>query len=106
MAKRFALKDGVIFAPRIELMMSIPTVMTVYESFAPQVTTLVCTSGCDGVHMAGSKHYENLALDWRIWGISEYIAGRIVDTLNQITPGMQFILEWKKNHIHQEYDPQ
>jgi hypothetical protein len=56
--------------------------------------------------MAGSKHYENLALDWRIWGISETIAGRIVDTLNRITPGMQFILEWKKNHIHQEYDPQ
>lgn len=63
--------------------------------------TTTITSGTDGTHMNGSKHYTSEALDFRLLG---------VDTLpfmaqlrTRLGPAYEVIRE--ANHIHVEYDP-
>ena len=65
---------------------------------------LVITSVTDGLHMLGSKHYKGLAIDLRIWHLSDQdircLRSWFVDNYDKL---FDFVLE--KNHIHIEYDP-
>ena len=66
---------------------------------------IVITSGTDGTHMVGSKHYTGEALDFRTQGVES-------NTLNlwrervatRLGPDYQVITEG--DHIHIEFDPQ
>ena len=54
--------------------------------------------------MLGSKHYKGLAIDLRIWHLSDQdircLRSWFVDNYDKL---FDFVLE--KNHIHIEYDP-
>lgn len=67
--------------------------------------TLVITSGTDGVHMSGSKHYNGDALDVRISNLTPAeLRSTLSDLTSRLSPlGFQVILE--DDHIHIEYDP-
>jgi hypothetical protein len=72
-------------------------------------TELLITSGNDGVHMRGSKHYEDAALDFRTKTLSKNDKHLFKDTLAQrLGVGYDLILEDEdgpNEHLHVEYDP-
>jgi hypothetical protein len=64
---------------------------------------VVITSGTDGKHMKGSKHYTGEALDLRTSNIPAHQRKKYVDRLNAKLPEYDVIDEG--DHIHIEYDP-
>jgi hypothetical protein len=63
----------------------------------PATTSVVLTSGSDGAHMAGSKHYTGEAIDIR--------SSNLVDpegfvSLLQAALGPRFYVLLESNHIH------
>tara|TARA_R100000306_G_C4353485_1_gene131419 strand:- start:147 stop:455 length:309 start_codon:yes stop_codon:yes gene_type:complete len=100
---KLKLKEGVVFEPTREMVEALPTVMEAYKIFAPLVKDLVITSGNDGVHMQGSKHYTGDGLDFRTMGVKPQARWAIVRYLSSELVGFDCIDE--KNHIHVEYDP-
>lgn len=59
------------------------------------------TSGTDGKHMDGSKHYTGEALDIRLLGVQ---TPHFMDALAaRLGAAYQLVLE--ANHLHVEYDP-
>lgn len=60
------------------------------------------TSGTDGQHMKGSKHYTGEALDIRLLG--EQTADFQRSLAARLGPTYQLILE--SDHLHVEFDPQ
>lgn len=71
--------------------------------------TMYVTSGNDSVHMKGSKHYEDKALDFRTKHLSTVKkAAWIAEFKKRLGPEYQFIFEdaGKDNeHLHVEFDP-
>ena len=59
------------------------------------------TSGTDGKHMTGSKHYTGDALDIRLLG--EHTDDFAHDLGVRLGPAYQLILE--VDHLHVEFDP-
>jgi len=72
---------------------------------------LVVTSANDGTHSVGSLHYEDLALDLRVWNVPDH--ERLARKLQQsLGTAYDVIAEWRihdgdrtPSHIHVEYDP-
>lgn len=65
---------------------------------------VVITSGNDGKHMKGSKHYSNNALDLRTWNIPNRDLPLFVKALaERLGPDYDVVLE--DDHIHVEFDP-
>lgn len=71
---------------------------------------VVITSGTDGKHMKGSKHYTSEALDIRTKTLSREKKFALLDgILARLGTNYQGILESEdkvNEHIHVEYDPQ
>ena len=66
----------------------------------------IITSGSDGKHKAGSKHYEGQAIDLRIKHMDERLWPVVAEALSKaLGPQYDVILEAKKLHIHVEFDP-
>ncbi len=71
----------------------------------------VITSGNDGTHKQGSRHYRDLAFDLRANNIESSTARQVRDDLaRRIGDDYQVIYETfprtpARNHIHVEYDP-
>ena len=66
--------------------------------------TLLITSGTDGQHMAGSKHYTGEALDLRISNLTESDLNRVLIGLqHHLGAGYDIVRE--ADHIHVEHDP-
>jgi len=68
---------------------------------------LTLTSGTDGVHMAGSRHYRGYALDLRK-PLKYYKPTDNVEKLAialRVALGNEFDVVLEKTHIHVEYDP-
>lgn len=65
---------------------------------------VVITSGLDGVHMPGSRHYEGLALDFRTrhlnWHQKSAVRRSIARNL-----GSDYDVLLERTHLHVEYDP-
>jgi hypothetical protein len=64
----------------------------------------VITSANDARHMAGSKHFEDKALDFRVWGIGPQARWAIVTYLNHYYQDEDWVDE--EDHIHGEVDPE
>ena len=65
---------------------------------------MVITSGTDGIHKKGSKHYTGEALDLRISNIPPALIQKVIVNLQKrLGDGYQVIRE--HDHIHIEYDP-
>ena len=65
---------------------------------------IIITSGTDGVHMEGSKHYTGDALDLRISNIPKDQLQRYIKALKgRLGPDFDVVLE--SDHIHVEFDP-
>lgn len=71
----------------------------------------VVTSGRDGQHMSGSRHYSGNALDFRGNNIS-IAQGRQMATMvgRRLGPDYDVVFETfphdpSRNHLHTEYDP-
>jgi hypothetical protein len=72
------------------------------KAYAATPQPLIVTSANDGDHMKGSLHYEDKALDLRVWHLSDpgRVASRIQDLL-----GDEYDVIAEGTHIHAEYDP-
>lgn len=71
----------------------------------------VITSGCDGKHSEGSRHYSGEALDYGVkypngiylsCALAEKLA---IDISAALKKDYDVILEYSKYHIHVEFDP-
>jgi hypothetical protein len=71
---------------------------------------LFVTSGNDGVHMRGSKHYDNEALDFRTKNLSKSDKHLFKTTLKgRLGKGYDLVLEDEdgpNEHLHVEWDPE
>ena len=64
----------------------------------------VITSGTDGVHQHGSKHYTGEALDFRTRNMRRIEKAVLVNNLNEaLGPDFDVVLE--RTHLHVEYHP-
>ena len=66
---------------------------------------LIITSGADGTHMVGSKHYTYEALDFRTYNIPPEMKELFIRYFRErLGPDYQLVDEG--DHLHVEYDPQ
>ncbi len=103
-------KDGVVFhritAEMRRVMVAAEVVWL--ELGLPREPTI--TSAADGKHMAGSKHYQDQALDIRIWqlrgnGTSKERRVELAASKLSRTLGRDYDVVVESDHIHVEYDP-
>ena len=65
---------------------------------------IVVTSGTDGKHIQGSKHYSGEALDLRTSNLTkEQIQGLIQELKKRLGTNYDIVLE--SDHLHVEFDP-
>lgn len=64
---------------------------------------LVITSCMDGKHKRSSAHYTGMAIDLRIWDITD--ADRCVEEM-QYNLGKNYDVLLENDHIHLEFDPE
>lgn len=94
------LKDGVCYPHTKEIDFAIYAISQICSQQNWPLPTI--TSGHDGQHMKGSKHYEGLAIDVRTRGYNAKFYHVLVRAAIA-SFGFDVVLE--KDHIHIEYDP-
>jgi hypothetical protein len=67
-------------------------------------TELVITSGNDGHHMQGSKHYSDEAIDIRTWYIPKQRRSQYIWSVEYLFHEPHFDIVDEQDHIHIEYD--
>lgn len=90
-------KDGVIWTdihPKVEQVLH--GVDAVFQKHGVEA---VITSGRDGKHMEGSKHYEGKAFDLRTWHVIEEVAKQL-----RMYLGKDYDVIVEKDHIHIEWE--
>lgn len=82
----------------------VPAIRTAATVWLKHGQTLVITSGLDGRHRKGSRHYIGLALDLRSRDMGMGERGLIARELRQaLGNGYRVLVE--RDHIHVEHDP-
>jgi len=66
--------------------------------------TVVVTSGTDGQHMVGSKHYDGAALDFRTRNLTGAERERFMRTIKRRL-GRDYDVVLELDHLHIEHDP-
>ena len=100
-----SIKPGVdIRGIKPEALLGVMIIQSVYHEFGGDTTI---TSGLEGRHKTGSKHYDGFAVDIRFF---EYMGARIPkfnSLLKQLKEalGDDFDVIQESDHIHVEYDP-
>lgn len=96
------LKPGVV----LSLGAPMARVLSLIDSTYEKVTGLemVITSGSDGVHMTGSRHYTGEAIDLRIMALDVKDKIRLRSALASVL-GVNFDVVLEMDHLHIEYDP-
>ena len=90
-------KDDVVWTdihPKIEQVLH--GVDAIFQKFGVEA---VITSGRDGKHMTGSKHYEGKAFDLRTWHVIEELGKRLRAYL-----GKYYDVVVESDHIHIELE--
>jgi hypothetical protein len=84
------------------MVLALPKIMECYSRY--DIDEVVVTSGTEGEHMEGSKHYTNNALDFRT-RISSPMSrqGLVMDIKFDLGPNYDVVDEI--DHIHVEFDP-
>jgi len=104
--EKYKVKKGAdISNLNVEMREALPIMASIYDKYGYSMTI---TSGNDGKHMSGSKHYINDAVDLRIWGIVEdgflqIIGNEMQEMLDLHKSGYQVVIE--DDHYHVEWDP-
>lgn len=80
----------------------IQVVSSAYQNVVGRVP--VVTSWMDGKHIKGSRHYDGLALDFRIWGLTEE-QKRLIGAEIAAQIGEEFDIVFEPTHLHVEFDP-
>ncbi|MGZ8216223.1 hypothetical protein [Methylomagnum sp.] len=108
MAPFFELPTGVLTKPGVILRgldrRMLPAIRTAVSVWLKHGRALVITSGLDGRHRKGSRHYSGLALDLRsrdLGGADRVLMAR--QLREALGDGFRVILE--RDHIHVEHDP-
>ena len=107
--KMINVKDSVRFKRITIEMLKLETVIE--ETWKPITgKDATMTSGNDSSHMAGSKHFEDQARDFRTKDLSEPQKDSIYQVLkNKLSPlGYDVVFEARgkvNEHLHIEYDP-
>ncbi len=98
------LKDGVdIRFLRQEIVRYLPNIEAIFNWHASHPDfEFVITAGCDGKHSDHSKHYVNLAIDCRIWHLTNEEIDYIVIDLQELNPDFDVVRE--PTHVHLEVD--
>lgn len=66
----------------------------------------IITYGNDGLHMVGSKHYTDEAIDLRVRDIVMPLRKKLAEVLaSQLGKNYDVLLKSNPPHIHIEYDP-
>lgn len=95
------LKHGVRLPPSI----AIPIAHTIIaEVFKELGSDCVITSGREGVHKRSSEHYNDRALDYRIWGVRPGLWTTLAKKISHRL-GNDFDVVLEADHLHTEYDP-
>lgn len=98
-----SIKNGVVLTGiKPEMAIAACIVDQVYSQYGMQ--DCVITSGLDGTHKKGSKHYTGEALDFRTNNMPGNIAVKITDIAQQRL-GSNYDIIFETNHIHCEFDP-
>lgn len=96
------IKDGVSLEKlRPEIVVGLMVAASIYDSVAKDCTI---TSVNDSTHMAGSLHYEGLAVDLRISNLDPGQPQTLRDRI-ALAAGPDFDVVLEKDHIHMEWDP-
>jgi hypothetical protein len=103
---KLTFKEGVaIKGLQPQMLVALLLAKQVFDELGVDTTV---TSGSDGEHMEGSKHYTGLAWDFRTHhtGRAEAVARELTKVLKPL--GFDVVLEALgsfNEHIHVEYDP-
>jgi hypothetical protein len=103
-------KVGVNLSLRPEMARALPLIELAHgDAYLPRGAFI--TSGDDGDHMDGSKHYEGLAVDLRTRDLTQPEIGRLVAALRKRLNGSAAVdrpynVVVESDHLHVEYDPQ
>lgn len=97
-----SIKEGVTLQGlRTEMQIALSVVGSIYEKHGYDC---IITSGLEGAHSKGSRHYVGLALDFRTRhlreGYEKHIAKEITNALND-----EYDVVLEATHLHVEFDP-
>jgi len=99
------IKPGVVMPERIEIYKALWAAETIWIAHGRKEGVTV-TSGREGRHSWGSKHYSDDALDFRVRYWKKAEAQQVATELQKaIGKDFDVVLEWDKVHIHVEYQP-
>ncbi len=88
----------------VALCVMVPQMQDAWSTIAKFWRPLVVTSSCHGDHMVGSAHYDNRALDFRIWHIPERERPARAEALSEAL-GDEYDVILEATHLHVEFDP-
>ena len=101
---RLLLKAGVVVPPSLRI-----AAVLINTASELALGPMYITSGSEGVHRSGSKHYTNAALDFRTKHLSPEDRQRLVTRVREnLGPDYDIVLEAvgrANEHLHIEYDP-
>lgn len=99
------IKPGVVMPQRIEIYPALWAAEEIWTSHG-RLEGVTVTSGREGRHSWGSKHFSDDALDFRVRYWDHHEARQVAAELQSaIGEDYAVVLEWDKIHIHVEYQP-
>jgi len=98
------IKNGVTLHGLVpQMMLAVFAIKHIYDAKGKD---LVITSGNDGKHSVGSKHYAGSALDFRTNNLNDpSLEGPLIVNELNIALGRDYDILFEGDHIHIEYDP-
>lgn len=88
------------------IVMAYPVIRDIFKEWG---SPCIITSALEGKHKAGSRHYQGLALDFRLWHIEMHLVPEFTERVRrELGRCYDVVDEWNDgspSHLHVEYDP-